>query len=91
MTSRATKGRVIKALASTVAEGFVQFLFTPEAQREFAKVGFRPVDPTVAEEVSKQYAPIKTLFTAQDMGGWDEIQKKFFDDGAIFDKIQAGT
>ncbi len=74
-----------------VAEGFVQFLFTPEAQREFAKVGFRPVDPTVAEEVSKQYAPIKTLFTAQDMGGWDEIQKKFFDDGAIFDKIQAGT
>ena len=74
-----------------VAEAFVQFLFTPEAQREFAKVGFRPVDPKVTEEVSKQYTPIKTLFTAQDMGGWDEIQKKFFDDGAVFDKIQAGA
>lgn len=72
-----------------VAEAFVQFLYTPEAQREFAKVGFRPVDPTVAKEVSKQYAPVKTLFTAQDLGGWGEIQKKFFDDGAIFDKIQA--
>lgn len=72
-----------------VAEAFVQFLYTPEAQREFAKVGFRPVDPTVAQEVVQQYAPIKTLFTAQDMGGWDTIQKKFFDDGAIFDKIQA--
>ncbi|MBD1921391.1 sulfate ABC transporter substrate-binding protein [Microcoleus sp. FACHB-831] len=74
-----------------VAEAFVKFLYTPEAQREFAKVGFRPVDTTVATEVAKQYLPIKTLFTAQDLGGWDEIQKKFFDDGAIFDKIQAGS
>ncbi|KJH71135.1 sulfate ABC transporter substrate-binding protein [Aliterella atlantica] len=72
-----------------IAQAFVEYLYTPEAQREFAKVGFRPVDPTVAEEVTKQYAPIKTLFTAQDMGGWDEVQKKFFADGAIFDKIQA--
>ena len=74
-----------------VAEAFVKFLYTPEAQREFAKVGFRPVDPTVEKEVAKQFIPIKTLFTAQDLGGWDEIQKKFFDDGAIFDKIQAGS
>lgn len=72
-----------------VAEAFVQFLYTPAAQREFAKVGFRPVDPTVTAEFSKQYIPIKTLFTAQDLGGWEAIQKKFFDDGAIFDKIQA--
>ena len=71
-----------------IAEAFVEFLYTPEAQREFAKVGFRPVDSTVAAEVTKQYTPIKTLFTAQDLGGWDEIQKKFFEDGAIFDKIQ---
>ncbi|MEP0751928.1 sulfate ABC transporter substrate-binding protein [Trichocoleus sp. Lan] len=74
-----------------IAEAFVKFLYTPEAQREFAKVGFRPVDPTVGEEVAKQYAPVKTLFTAQDLGGWDEIQKKFFDDGTIFDKIQASS
>ncbi|MGA9379601.1 MAG: sulfate ABC transporter substrate-binding protein [Phormidium sp.] len=72
-----------------VAEAFVQFLYTPPAQREFAKVGFRPVDPTITKEFSKQYLPIKTLFTAQDLGGWEAIQKKFFDDGAIFDKIQA--
>jgi len=74
-----------------IAQAFVEFLYTPEAQREFAKVGFRPVDSIVTKEVSKQYAPVKTLFTAQDMGGWDEIQTKFFDDGAIFDKIQAGS
>ena len=73
-----------------VAEAFVKFLYTPEAQREFAKAGFRPVDATVAAEpeFAQKYPPIKTLFTAQDLGGWGDIQQKFFDDGAIFDKIQ---
>lgn len=73
-----------------VAEAFVKYLYTPEAQREFAKAGFRPVDATVAAEpeFAKKYPPVKTLFTAQDLGGWGEIQQKFFDDGAAFDKIQ---
>ncbi len=71
-----------------VAEAFVKYLYTPAAQREFAKAGFRPVDQTVAAEVTKQYTPIKTLFTVKDLGGWDAIQKKFFDDGAIFDQVQ---
>lgn len=73
-----------------VAEAFVKFLYTPEAQREFAKVGFRPVDPTVEKEVESQFPKIKTLFTVKDLGGWDKVQKEFFDDGAVFDKIQAG-
>lgn len=72
-----------------VAEAFVQFLFTPEAQREFAKVGFRPVDPTIAEEFANQYPKIDQLFTVQDLGGWNAVQDKFFEDGAIFDQIQA--
>ncbi len=72
-----------------VAAAFVKYLFKPEAQREFAKTGFRPVDSTVQTEVANNYPKIKTLFTAQDLGGWSEIQKKFFDDSAIFDKIQA--
>jgi sulfate transport system substrate-binding protein len=72
-----------------VAEAFVQFLFTPEAQREFAKVGFRSIDPAIAEEFAEQYPKIDQLFTVQDLGGWDAVQTKFFDDGAIFDKIQA--
>ncbi len=72
-----------------VAEAFVKFLYTPEAQREFANVGFRPVDPTVAKEVESKFPKVKTLFTVKDLGGWDEIQTKFFEDGAVFDKIQA--
>ena len=73
-----------------VAEAFVKYLFTPEAQQEFAKVGFRPVDETVAKskEFAEKYPTIKSLGTVQEMGGWDAVQKKFFAEGAIFDQIQ---
>ncbi|MEJ6486451.1 sulfate ABC transporter substrate-binding protein [Nostoc punctiforme UO1] len=74
-----------------VAQGFVDFLYSTEAQREFAKLQYRPVNPTVTQEVASQHPPIKTLFTSQDLGGWDIIQKKFFGDGAIFDKVQAAS
>ncbi|MHC5767335.1 MAG: sulfate ABC transporter substrate-binding protein [Nostoc sp.] len=72
-----------------IAEAFLKFLYTPESQREFTKLGFRPVDLTVTKETEGKFPKIKTIFKAQDLGGWDEIQKKFFDEGAIFDKIRA--
>ncbi|BAZ64058.1 sulfate ABC transporter periplasmic sulfate-binding protein [Calothrix sp. NIES-4105] len=74
-----------------VTEAFVKYLFTPEAQQEFAKIGFRSVDETVAQnkEVKDKFPAVKTLGTVQDFGGWSEVQKKFFEDGAVFDKIQA--
>lgn len=72
-----------------VAEAFVKYLFTPPAQREFAKVGFRPVDTTVIQEFTGKFPPVKTLFTVKDLGGWDKVQKQFFADGAMFDEIQA--
>ncbi|MEA5550569.1 sulfate ABC transporter substrate-binding protein [Anabaena cylindrica UHCC 0172] len=74
-----------------VAEAFVKYLFTAEAQQEFAKVGFRPVDETLAQtkELANQYPTVKMLSTVQDLGGWNTVQQKFFADGAIFDQIQA--
>jgi sulfate/thiosulfate transport system substrate-binding protein len=71
-----------------VAEAFVQFLYTPEAQREYAKVGFRPVEASVLKEVEAQYPKVKKLITVKDFGGWSQIDEKFFKDGAIFDQIQ---
>jgi sulfate/thiosulfate transport system substrate-binding protein len=72
-----------------VAEAFVQFLFTPAAQREFAKVGFRPVNPEVVAEFADKYPKISNLFTIEDFGGWNQVSPKFFADGGIFDDIQA--
>lgn len=74
-----------------VAQAFVEYLFTPEAQEAFAKVGFRPVNSTVAQnqQLVAKYPPIKTLFTVKDLGGWPEIQGKFFADGTFFDQMQS--
>lgn len=73
-----------------VAEGFVKFLYTPEAQQEFIKLGFRPADETLAQtkEVADKFPKVKTLGTVDDFGGWNAVDKKFFADGALFDKIQ---
>ncbi|MGL5080814.1 MAG: sulfate ABC transporter substrate-binding protein [Microcoleaceae cyanobacterium] len=73
----------------TVAEAFAAYLFTPEAQREFAKVGFRPIVPEVETEFASQYPKIQKLFTVKDLGGWNTVQTQFFADGAMFDEIQA--
>jgi sulfate/thiosulfate-binding protein len=80
---------VAKHNTKEVAEAFVNYLYTPEAQTEFAKVGFRPVDKTVAsrKEFTDKFPVIKTLFTAKDLGGWDAINKQFFAEGALFDKV----
>ncbi|WP_442949344.1 sulfate ABC transporter substrate-binding protein [Nostoc sp.] len=72
-----------------VAEAFVQYLYTPEIQREFAKIGFRPVNNTIAKELGSTFPKVKTLFKAEDLGGWNKIQQQFFNEGAIFDQIQA--
>jgi sulfate transport system substrate-binding protein len=70
-----------------VSEAFAKFLFTPEAQREFASVGFRPVNATVASQVGGKFPKVSKLFTVAEFGGWDAVQNKFFNDGGVFDKI----
>ncbi|MBW4581346.1 MAG: sulfate ABC transporter substrate-binding protein [Tildeniella nuda ZEHNDER 1965/U140] len=72
------------------AEGFVKYLFTPEAQAEFVKQGYRPLDADTAKtkENAAKFPPVKTLGTIKDYGGWSDFQKKFFEDGAVFDQIE---
>lgn len=78
---------VDKRQTREVAEAFVAYLFTPEAQRIFAESGFRPTDPAIAAEFAAEYPPIEQLSTVKDLGGWQEVDSKFFKDGAIFDQI----
>lgn len=71
-----------------VSEAFAQYLFTPDAQREFAKTGFRPVNAQVIKEFSSKYRKIDKLYKVDEFGGWNAVNTKFFADGAIFDQIQ---
>ncbi len=71
-----------------VAEAFVQYLFTPEAQAEFVKLGYRPLDPDKDKANADKFPPVKKVGTIDEYGGWNDFQKKFFEDGAIFDQIE---
>ncbi len=73
-----------------VAEAFVQYLFMPEAQAEFVKLGFRPLaaDADKNKELTATYPPVKTLGTIKEFGGWETVQDKYFGDNGVFDEIR---
>jgi sulfate transport system substrate-binding protein len=66
-----------------VAQAFVQYLYSPEAQEEFSKIGYRVVDPNIASS----YPQVKSLATVEDYGGWPKIRQQFFDSGALVSKV----
>ena len=70
-----------------VAEAFIAFLFTPEAQQIFAKHGLRSPDPAVAQATAEQYPPIEDLFTIAHFGGWKEATPTFFGETGTFYQI----
>jgi sulfate transport system substrate-binding protein len=67
-----------------VAEAFVEFLFTSEAQETFARYGLRSVDPAIAEATAGQYPPLEDTFTIDYFGGWSEATPTFFGETGIY-------
>ena len=71
------------------ATAYLNFLYSEAAQDIIAKHYFRPRSEAAAKKYAANFKPI-TLFTVEEtFGGWRQAQKKFFDDGAEFDKIYA--
>lgn len=67
-----------------VAEAFVSFLASREAQEIFARYGLRSVDPEVAKATASQYPAVEDLFTIEYFGGWDKATPDFFGENGIF-------
>lgn len=74
-----------------LAEAFVAFLSTPEAQRAFATYGLRPVDGGVAKEVAKQFPAVRDLFSIRDLGGWGQVEKTLFGPAGAYERAMAGA
>lgn len=72
-----------------LAEGYLDFLYSPAAQALIARHFYRPVHPEhAAKEDLKKFAKIDFLTIDKDFGGWAAAQKKHFADGGVFDQIQ---
>lgn len=67
-----------------VAHGFVDFLFSQEAQQMFAQSGFRPIRPEVMNEYIDQFPFVSDLWTVSYLGGWEKIQSEFFGPKGIY-------
>jgi len=65
-----------KNLATATA--FNDYLYTPEAQKLLAEAGFRPVDPTVAQEYASKFPAPTKLWTIADLGGWKTVDSTLF-------------
>ncbi|MES2349079.1 MAG: sulfate ABC transporter substrate-binding protein [Pseudomonadota bacterium] len=69
------------------ATGYLNFLYTEQAQDIIAKHYFRPRSEAAFKKYNANFRQI-SLFTVDDVfGGWKAAQKKHFDDGGEFDKI----
>jgi sulfate/thiosulfate-binding protein len=68
---------VTRSRHQTQAKAFVDFLRSPEGQGIFAQKGYRPVNPQAAG--ADKFPKPKGLFTINDLGGWDQVTKAFFD------------
>jgi len=73
-----------------VAQAYLEFLYSKDGQALAAKHGYRPRDPAGAAEADlARFAKLETFRLEQVFGGWDEAQKKHFEDGGVFDRIYA--
>jgi sulfate transport system substrate-binding protein len=73
------------------AEALAAYLFSDEAQAIFAEEGFRPTSPAVWARVKDRFAPVKQFFSVKDFGGWGQVNKQFFGDGGIWDRLFANS
>jgi sulfate/thiosulfate-binding protein len=70
-----------------VADAYLRYLYTPEAQTAIAHAFYRPRDAKVAEQFKTQFPDIPMVTVDKDFGGWRKAQKTYFDDGGVFDRI----
>ncbi len=80
---------VAKHGTKKVAEAYLNFLYTPQAQEIIARNYYRPRNAAIAKKYAAYFPGIR-LFTVKDLfGSWRQAQKTHFNDGGVFDQISA--
>lgn len=71
-----------------VAQAYLEYLYSPAGQRLAAKHYYRPVYPEHADPADLERFPdLRQVTLDAVFGGWDEAQRRHFDDGGEFDSI----
>ena len=70
-----------------VAQAYLNFLYTDEAQELIAKHYYRPAVEKEAKKYAAQFPAVKLFSLSQVAGDWATAQKTHFADGGLFDQI----
>jgi len=70
-----------------VAEAYLNYLYTDEAQDIIGKNFYRPVSEKAAKKYAGQFSKIKLFNIDDTFAGWTVAQKTHFADGGVFDQI----
>jgi sulfate transport system substrate-binding protein len=69
------------------AQAYLQFLYTEEAQHVLARHHYRPINEAVRKQYTAELPELELFPVTAIAAGWEDAQKKFFANGAIFDSI----
>ena len=73
-----------------VAEEYLNYLYSDEAQRIAGDNYYRPSNQDILKEYFDVFDLNINLVTIDDFGGWKKAQETHFSDGGIFDQIYEG-
>ncbi|MDX6532060.1 MAG: sulfate/thiosulfate transport system substrate-binding protein [Blastocatellia bacterium] len=79
--------RNVSAADRPVIDGFMQYLWSEEAQRAFVKFHFRSATNDALTQENKELATIKYPFTVDYFGGWDKAYPEVIE-GIFRDTVQ---
>ena len=69
------------------AEAYLKYLWSPEGQEIAAKNYLRPRDQAILAKYNDRFPKVDFLSVEKTFGDWRDVQKKYFNDGGVFDQI----
>ena len=70
-----------------IAETYLNYLYTPEAQEIIAAHFNRPIDKEVAAKHAADFAPVRLLTVEDVFGGWKKVNEEHLANGGILDQL----
>jgi len=87
----AVDGWTAKHGTREAAQAYLEFLYTPPAQRMAARHYYRPFHPEFADSVDMARFPaVDRIGVDEVFGGWQSAQSRHFAEGGEFDRIYTG-
>ena len=73
-----------------LAQAYLQYMYSPQAQRIIAKYYYRPHIMDAVDPVDRQrFKPVRLMTLKSTFGSWQAVQAEQFSDGGVFDQIMA--